>query len=117
MVSATQQLDAKVVGDQPCLTRMWKDGEDAEMESSTKSPAKAAARGNEASHHAWKLFHRACISTNAMWSLMILGNVLEQVNDERMFLKHDSRVERWLSHIQPWMTPVVSPLHSGRVAP
>lgn len=63
------------------------------------------AESAEASLHAWKLFRGACISTIAMWSLIIFGRVFEMVNGERMLLKQEGRVERWPSHVQPWMPP------------
>jgi len=53
----------------------------------------------------WKLFRGACITTISMWVLIMVGRAFEQVNGERFLLKQEGRVERWPSHMQPWMAP------------
>merc|ERR1719469_1068920 len=53
----------------------------------------------------WKLFRGACCTSIAMWALIICGRVFEQVNGERKLLKQEGRVERWPSHMQPWLPP------------
>jgi len=53
----------------------------------------------------WKMFRGACITTISMWVLIMVGRAFEQVNGERFLLKQEGRVERWPSHMQPWMAP------------
>merc|ERR1719336_1818648 len=95
VVSAPKKTDAT----QTCLKQELKLGRQG-----TAGEGKLA-QPSVSSDHAWKLFRGACISTIAMWSLIICGRAFEQANGERMLLKQEGRVERWPSHIQPWMPP------------
>jgi len=54
---------------------------------------------------AWKIFRGGLISTIALWIFIIFGRIFENFNGERQLLKQEGRVERWPSHIQPWMPP------------
>jgi len=83
-----------------CLSQEMKLGRGGSASAGAKK-----AQSGEASLHAWKLFRGACISTIAMWSLIMFGRVFEMFNGERMLLKQEGRVERWPSHVQPWMPP------------
>merc|ERR1712113_791806 len=40
-----------------------------------------------------------------MGGLIWFGRIFEMVNGERQLLKQEGRVERWPSHMQPWMPP------------
>jgi len=95
VVSAPKKTDSP----QTCLSQELKLGREG------KHGPGRSAQASEPSDHAWKLFRGACISTIAMWSLIICGRAFEQANGERMLLKQEGRVERWPSHIQPWMPP------------
>lgn len=86
---------------QICLTQELKAGKDCKG----ASPNAKTAQSAEPSLHAWTMFRGACITTISMWTLIIFGRVFETVNGERMLLKQEGRVERWPSHIQPWMPP------------
>merc|ERR1719362_1410379 len=51
------------------------------------------------------MFRGACITVIACWLLIMFGRGFELVNGERFLLQQEGRVERWPSHMQPWMTP------------
>eukprot|EP00929_Paragymnodinium_shiwhaense_P053284 TRINITY_DN26668_c0_g1_i1.p1 TRINITY_DN26668_c0_g1~~TRINITY_DN26668_c0_g1_i1.p1 ORF type:complete len:839 (-),score=221.38 TRINITY_DN26668_c0_g1_i1:81-2597(-) len=53
----------------------------------------------------WKIFRGAAITMVAVWVLIIIGRIVEQLHGERMLMKQEGRVERWPSHMQPWMAP------------
>lgn len=53
----------------------------------------------------WKIFRGAVSTCIAIWAFIIFGRIFEQIHGERQLLKQEGRVERWPSHIQPWMTP------------
>jgi len=86
---------------QKCLTHELKAGK---AQQQTRAAPKVA-QGGESANHAWKLFRGGCISAIAMWILIICGRIFEAANGERQLLKQEGRVERWPSHIQPWMPP------------
>jgi len=91
----------KLPDDQTCLLQELKAGKGCKEQ---RSPARKMQQG-EPSLHAWKLFRGACITTICMWVLIIFGRAFETFNGERQLLKQENRVERWPSHIQPWMSP------------
>jgi hypothetical protein len=53
----------------------------------------------------WKIFRGGCFTMLGMWCLIIVGRVIEQLHGERALVKQEGRVERWPSHMQPWMPP------------
>jgi len=87
--------------EQPCLQQEMKA---AKGKTGYEVPAKRA-RGAPPPTIAWKLFRGALITTISMWVLIIIGRAFEQVNGERWLLKQENRMERWPSHMQPWMSP------------
>mmetsp|Transcript_27076 Transcript_27076/g.58967 ORF Transcript_27076/g.58967 Transcript_27076/m.58967 type:complete len:786 (-) Transcript_27076:78-2435(-) len=85
---------------QPCILQEMK----AARVQGDKIPQKKA-KVCEASMLPWKLFRGACITVIGMWVLIMVGRAFEMVNGERFLLKQEGRVERWPSHMQPWMAP------------
>mmetsp|Transcript_20784 Transcript_20784/g.44376 ORF Transcript_20784/g.44376 Transcript_20784/m.44376 type:complete len:780 (+) Transcript_20784:90-2429(+) len=69
----------------------------------TVEPKKA--RDSQPAMLPWKLFRGALMTLIGMWVLIMCGRFFEQLNGERFILKQEGRVERWPSHMQPWMTP------------
>jgi len=97
MVSAPRYLDPS----QSCIQQEMKA---AKGQQGFSSPGKKA-RATGSAMLPWKLFRGACITTISMWALIMCGRAFEQVNGERFLLKQEGRVERWPSHMQPWMAP------------
>lgn len=87
--------------EQPCLLQEL---HAARGEQAKKLPQNKG-RDSDPTLFGWKLFRGACITTISMWTLIMCGRVFEQINGERKLLKQESRVERWPSHMQPWMPP------------
>lgn len=85
---------------QSCLQQEMRAGKKAARDAPIKK-----ARETEFSLFPWKVFRGACLTSIAMWAFIIVGRVFEHLNGERMLLKQEGRVERWPSHIQPWMPP------------
>eukprot|EP00446_Apocalathium_sp_SHHI-4_P004793 CAMPEP_0177172926 /NCGR_PEP_ID=MMETSP0367-20130122/11391_1 /TAXON_ID=447022 ORGANISM="Scrippsiella hangoei-like, Strain SHHI-4" /NCGR_SAMPLE_ID=MMETSP0367 /ASSEMBLY_ACC=CAM_ASM_000362 /LENGTH=785 /DNA_ID=CAMNT_0018619221 /DNA_START=8 /DNA_END=2365 /DNA_ORIENTATION=- len=97
LVSAPKHLERG----QTCLTQEMKA---AKGQKGQNVPQRKA---NECSHSMlpWKLFRGAIITSISMWVLIMFGRGFEQINGERFLLKQEGRVERWPSHMQPWMAP------------
>eukprot|EP00425_Heterocapsa_triquetra_P046155 CAMPEP_0195065826 /NCGR_PEP_ID=MMETSP0448-20130528/11359_1 /TAXON_ID=66468 /ORGANISM="Heterocapsa triquestra, Strain CCMP 448" /LENGTH=505 /DNA_ID=CAMNT_0040096981 /DNA_START=56 /DNA_END=1570 /DNA_ORIENTATION=+ len=68
---------------------------------------KSIRRGKDAapSMFAWRIFRGACCTSIFMWGFIIFGRIFEHWNGERALMKQEGRVERWPSHMQPWMPP------------
>jgi len=99
---AVYVVSAPTQTEQPCLLQQLASGSAVQDEPSTLNKLRTT---DPSCNFAWKLFRGACITTIAMWSLILCGRVFEQANGERMLLKQEGRVERWPSHMQPWMAP------------
>eukprot|EP00445_Apocalathium_hangoei_P003475 CAMPEP_0203862776 /NCGR_PEP_ID=MMETSP0359-20131031/13782_1 /ASSEMBLY_ACC=CAM_ASM_000338 /TAXON_ID=268821 /ORGANISM="Scrippsiella Hangoei, Strain SHTV-5" /LENGTH=786 /DNA_ID=CAMNT_0050780219 /DNA_START=90 /DNA_END=2450 /DNA_ORIENTATION=+ len=97
LVSAPKYLEPG----QTCLTQEMKA---AKGQKGQTAPQKKA-RECEPSMLPWKLFRGAICTTISMWVFIMFGRGFEQVNGERFLLKQEGRVERWPSHMQPWMSP------------
>jgi hypothetical protein len=54
---------------------------------------------------AWKLLRGGVLVMISIWTFLMIARIIEQVNGERMTLKQEGRIERWPSHMQPWMPP------------
>eukprot|EP00933_Yihiella_yeosuensis_P065678 TRINITY_DN6962_c0_g2_i1.p1 TRINITY_DN6962_c0_g2~~TRINITY_DN6962_c0_g2_i1.p1 ORF type:complete len:803 (+),score=197.65 TRINITY_DN6962_c0_g2_i1:245-2653(+) len=84
-----------------CLTLAMKAGKGARAEA---TPHKKG-RDIGPSLFPWRLFRGAILTHIALWLFIMTGRVIEQVHGERYLLKQEGRVQRWPSHMQPWMTP------------
>lgn len=56
---------------------------------------------------AWKLVRGGLLASIGIWVFIFFARFVEVFNGERQLLKQEGRVERWPSHMQPWMTPWV----------
>jgi len=98
---ALYMVAAPKYSEQSCLQQEMKAGKG---EKGMTAPMKKS-RDAEPALLPWKMFRGACITTISMWVLIMVGRAFEQVNGERFLLKQEGRVERWPSHMQPWMAP------------
>jgi hypothetical protein len=89
---------------EPGNTCLLQEMKAAKGEEGQKAPLKKA-RECQPAMLPWKLFRGACITKISMWILIMFGRGFEQLNGERQLLKQEGRVERWPSHMQPWMAP------------
>jgi len=97
MVGAPKTMDPSM----PCLQQEMKAAKGKRAYEVGLRKAKKAAPPT----FVWKLFRGASITTISMWVLIMVGRAFEQVNGERWLLKQEGRMERWPSHMQPWMSP------------
>eukprot|EP00928_Gymnodinium_smaydae_P082746 TRINITY_DN6603_c0_g2_i1.p1 TRINITY_DN6603_c0_g2~~TRINITY_DN6603_c0_g2_i1.p1 ORF type:complete len:878 (-),score=110.49 TRINITY_DN6603_c0_g2_i1:210-2588(-) len=54
---------------------------------------------------AYRIFRGALILMVFSWIVIMLGRIVEQFHGERLFPRPEGRVERWPSHMQPWIPP------------
>jgi hypothetical protein len=54
---------------------------------------------------AYKIFRGGAQVMIAVWVVIVVGRIIEQLHGERHFFRQEGRAERWPSHMQPWMPP------------
>jgi len=63
------------------------------------------ARESEPNLFAFRVLRGGVLSTIFIFAMIMVGRVFETANGERKLLKQEGRVERWPSHMQPWIAP------------
>jgi hypothetical protein len=53
----------------------------------------------------FRIFRGALYAMIAVWVMVVIARLWETFWGERKLLKQEGRVERWPSHMQPWMPP------------
>mmetsp|Transcript_72877 Transcript_72877/g.202154 ORF Transcript_72877/g.202154 Transcript_72877/m.202154 type:complete len:825 (+) Transcript_72877:121-2595(+) len=90
--------------DQTCLQQEMRAANGAVKNLPARAPQKKA-RESMPGLYAYKLFRGATFAMVFMWIFIIFGRIVEQIHGERMLLKQEGRMERWPSHMQPWIAP------------
>jgi len=91
----------KVDDDQSCLQQEMKMAKGGGQFGKPMKKARETLPGL----YPWIIMRGALRVMIGMWVFMIFGRIIEQLHGERFFLKQEGRVERWPSHMQPWMPP------------
>jgi hypothetical protein len=71
----------------------------------TKYHSKGQARETLPGLWPWKIFRGGLFAMLAVWIMIVFGRLVETFNGERKLLRQEGRVERFPSHMQPWMPP------------
>lgn len=97
VVAAPKQLE-------PGNTCLTQEMNAAKGERSQSVPVKKG-KGLHSTNLPWKVFRGVLITVIGCWVLIMFGRGFEHANGERHLVKAEGRVERWPSHIQPWLAP------------
>eukprot|EP00928_Gymnodinium_smaydae_P082745 TRINITY_DN6603_c0_g1_i1.p1 TRINITY_DN6603_c0_g1~~TRINITY_DN6603_c0_g1_i1.p1 ORF type:complete len:839 (-),score=165.86 TRINITY_DN6603_c0_g1_i1:49-2565(-) len=63
------------------------------------------ARETQPGLFAYRIFRGGLVLMVFAWIVIMIGRLTEQFHGERVFMRPEGRVERWPSHMQPWIPP------------